>query len=226
MTNSLDRVADLLSQIEQLHQECGFDGDPGLYFLKARLATGRVDKREAYRNYAYAIEHFKDVDASAVSATYLEYARLLRHDGHVDSAINVLEYGVSNNRMSHMMIHTPELIRELVLCYREAGNHSKALDYSLSYQEYQDSIFKISRERALQENRIRHEVFTNERMIDEQRATLATTRLRMTLLAVTIAAVLLLLCLTYINYRKKDRLYRAIVLQNREYMSREQKLTE
>lgn len=36
----------------------------------------------------------------------------------------------------------------------------------------------------------------------------------------------MLLGLTYFNYRKKDRLYRAIVSQNREYMSREQLLLE
>ena len=102
----------------------------------------------------------------------------------------------------------------------------KALDHSLHYQSYQDSIFQLSRERALQENRIRHEVYTNERLIDEQRIEILSVRHRIALLAVVVVAVILLLGLTYYNYRRKDRLYRAIVTQNREYISREQMLME
>lgn len=52
------------------------------------------------------------------------------------------------------------------------------------------------------------------------------TRHRMILLAVCVAAAVALVLLVYFNYRKKDRLYRAIVLQNKEYMAREQMLVE
>ena len=172
------------------------------------------------------MEHFRNSDTSEVSATYLAYAGLLRRDGHIDSAIRVLEHGLGNLGDSDIKIHSPELERELVFAYRDAGDYRKALDHSLHYQSYQDSIFQLSRERALHENRIRHEVYTNERLIDEQRIELMSVRHRIVLLAVVVVAVILLLGLTYYNYRKKDRLYRAIVTQNREYISREQMLME
>lgn len=226
LSDSLDRVEILIGEIEKLHYEGGFGGEPELYLLKARLAEKRGDLSGAYTNYALAMEHFKNSDVSEISATYLAYAGLLRRDNKVQSAIKVLEHGLDHVNSSDMKIHSPEIIKELVYAYRDAGNYKKALDYSLDYQAYQDSIFQLSRERALHENRIRHEVYANERLIDEQKLELMSTRHKIVLLAVCVVAVLLLLGLTYYNYRRKDRLYRAIVSQNREYLSREQMLLE
>lgn len=226
MADSLDRVERLIAELEELHGKGGFGGTPQNYLLKGGLAGKRGDTREAYRCYTLAMENFKYSDASEVSATYLAYARLLRRDNRLASAIKVLEYGLENSNNSEMKVHKPDIIKELVYCYRDAGDYRSALDHSLDYQAYQDSIFNLSRERALQENRIRHEVFTNERLIDEQRMELMSTRHKITLLLVCIFAVVLLLLLTYWNYRKKDKLYKAIVSQNSESLAREQLLRE
>lgn len=226
LADSLDRVDKLIGEIETLHREGGFKGEPNLYLLRGMVADRRGDIRTAYNNYAEAMMHFPDVDASEVSATYLAYARLLRRDNHLQSAIKVLEHGLENSNSSEMKIHKPEITKELVLCYRDAGDYRKALDYSLLYQTYQDSIFNISRERALQENRIRHEVYANERLIDEQQMELLSSRHKITVLFVCIIAVFVLFALTYANYRKKNRLYRAIVSQNSEFIVREKLLLE
>ncbi len=102
-----------------------------------------------------------------------------------------------------MKVHAPELMKELVYSYRDAGDYRKALDYSLACQALQDSVFTLSRERTLHENRIRHEIYANERLIDEQRMELMATRHRMILLAVCVAAAVALVLLVYFNYRKK-----------------------
>lgn len=226
MSDSLERVETLIGEIERLHHEGGFGGEPDLYLMKAQLADKRGDKKGAYRNYALAMENFKNADMSAITATYRSYASMLRRDNKLSSAIKILEYGLANTLSSDLKLHSPEIMKELVYAYRDAGNYKKALDYSLDYQAYQDSIFNLSRERALQENRIRHEVYTNERLIDEQKMQLMSSRHRIILLVVCVAAVLILLGLTYFNYRKKDRLYRAIVSQNSEYLQREHMLLE
>ncbi len=226
LSDSLDRVERLIDEVEALHHKGGFTGEPDLYVMRAQLAEKRGDISRAYHNYAQAMEHFKDADISAVTATYLAYAGLLRRNNRYASAINVLEYGLSTAASSDVKIHSPEIMKELVYAYRDAGNYKKALDYSLDYQAYQDSIFNLSRERALQENRIRHEVYNSERLIDEQKMQLMSSRHRIILLLVCVAAVLILLGLTYFNYRKKDRLYRAIVSQNSEYLQREHMLLE
>lgn len=223
---SIDRVEALADEIEQLHREGGFGGKPDLYLVRAQIAEKRGNIPEAYRYYGLAMENFKYADMSAITATYLAYASMLRRNNRANTAIKVLEYGLDTSTSSDVKIHSPEIIKELIYSYRDAGNYRKALDYSLDYLAYQDSVFNISRERALQENRIRHEVYTNELLIDEQKMQLMSSRHRIILLVVCVAAVLLLLGLTYFNYRKKDRLYRAIVSQNKEYLLREQMMLE
>ncbi len=167
-----------------------------------------------------------DVDASTMSATFLDYARLLRRDGKPADAIKVLEYALGNTVVSDMKIHSSELTKELMYGYRDIGDYPKAMEYSMRYQEYQDSAVRLSRERILQENRIRHEIYTNERLIDEKNMELMDVRYKMVTLIIVVVAVLMLLALTYFNYRRKDRLYRAIVSQNSGYLVREQALIE
>lgn len=65
---------------DRLHREGGFGGEPNLYLYRARLAEKRGDKAEAYKNYALAMENFRDSDASDIAATYLAYAGMLRRD--------------------------------------------------------------------------------------------------------------------------------------------------
>ena len=225
MTDSLDRAGYFIDEVERLHGAGGFDGNGNPYLYRARLAEKRGDIDAAYGYYVDAMQNFGDSDASSVSATYLDYARLLRRDGHAASAIKVLEYAL-RYIASKMKIHSPELMKELVYSYRDAGDYRKAMEYSLRYQEYQDSAMQLSRERTLQENRIRHEVYTNERLLDEKNMELMDVRHKIVTLLIVVIAVFALLALTYINYRRKDRLYRAIVSQNSEYLAREQALIE
>ena len=94
MTDSLDRAGYFIDEVERLHGEGGFDGNGNPYLYRARLAEKRGDIDAAYGYYVDAMQNFGDSDASSVSATYLDYARLLRRDGHAASAIKVLEYAL------------------------------------------------------------------------------------------------------------------------------------
>ncbi len=226
MSDSLDRAEYFIEEVERLHEEGGFEGDPHLHLYRARIAEKRGDIEGAYRHYSSAMLEIGDVDASTMSATFLDYARLLRRDGKPADAIKVLEYALGNTVVSDMKIHSSELTKELMYGYRDIGDYPKAMEYSMRYQEYQDSAVRLSRERILQENRIRHEIYTNERLIDEKNMELMDVRYKMVTLIIVAVAVLMLLALTYFNYRRKDRLYRAIVSQNSGYLVREQALIE
>ncbi len=227
LTDRLDDLENLIDEIESEFKDGKFGLKPDLLLQKAGLAEKRGDINQAYIYYARAMEDFEDADASKVSATYLAYAELLRKDKRTSSAIDVLELGLTYiNKQNGWKIYSSDLIKELVYCYQDSGNYKKALEYAQIYRSYNDSIYIISRERALQENRIRHEVYVNERIIDEQKMQLMSSRMTIAVLAVSILAALSILGVTLYNYRKKDRLYLAIVRQNKEYISREQILME
>ncbi len=92
---------------------------------------------------------------------------------------------------------------------------AEALEYLRHYIEYQDSALRIDRERTLQEQRIKHEIYENERRIDEQRIELLSWRNRTIIIVSILIVVIVTMTLLYISYRQKKRLYRAIVAQNR-----------
>ena len=77
---------------------------------------------------------------------------------------------------------------------------------------------------ATQEARIKHDIYSREQRISEQQVVILGNRYKIAVLSGSLAALVLALGLTYFFYRKKNRLYQAIVSQNHEYMQHEQML--
>lgn len=226
MTDSLDRAEASIREVEQIHNAHGFSDLSNLYLVKAMLCEKRGDTKGAFRDYAYAMENFNTSSPSTIAMVYLKYAGLLRNHHYTSSAIKVLEEGLYLTDVSKTPIHKARLLKELSRSLREAGQYVEALDCAYEYQTYQDSLFNETRERALQETRIKHDIYSRERQISEQQVVILNNRYKITILAVVLVALLLALGLVYHNYKKKDRLYGTIVSQNREYMQREQLLME
>lgn len=80
----------------------------------------------------------------------------------------------------------------------------------------QDSLFDEVHERALQEARIKHDIYSREQKISSQQEVIAQNRYKIMALAAVLVLLLLALGMTYFFYKKKVRLYRAIVLQNHQ----------
>lgn len=227
MDNRPELAMKMVEEAERLHRKLELPGDSEYHELRARVAEAMGDTSEAYRQYRILTDIFKDksIPFLEINSTYLSYARLLRRDHRAEEAIKVLHDGLDRSD-SDSRLWVSLFFRELVYAYRDKGDYNKALDYSLLYQDRQDSLFNISRERTLQENRIRHDIESKERKIDEQKMELMSSRHRIVVLSIIAAAIALLLGVTYHNYRRKDRLYRAIVIQNREFAQREKMLME
>lgn len=226
LTDSLEQASQMLRDVEELHARLGMSQEVDLNLEKAQLYEKKGDVENAYKYYAEAMENFKNTDQSSVSATSLAYGRFLRNQKQLKAAINVLEYAVNNREHDGegMAIHIPEIIQELALCYRDAGDNAKALKYSLIYQNHLDSAINLTRERTLQENRIKHDIFTRERKISEQQIELLANRNRMIILMTIPVVLIIVIVLMWVNYKKKDRIYSAIVSQNQDYIKREKML--
>ncbi|MDE6074302.1 MAG: helix-turn-helix domain-containing protein [Muribaculaceae bacterium] len=224
LTDSIDKAEEMIAEVEDLSSK--LDIDDNINLEKARLYEKKGDVKKAYRYYTESMEDFKNSDQSTVSATYLAYGRFLRNQKQLKAAINVLEYAVNNREHDGegMAIHIPEIIQELALCYRDVGDNAKALKYSLIYQNHLDSAINLTRERTLQENRIKHDIFTRERKISEQQIELLANRNRMIILVTIPVVLIIVIVLMWVNYKKKDRIYSAIVSQNQDYIKREKML--
>lgn len=202
----------------------GFGTKSDICLLQAMLHAKCGETDKAYELYAQAMENFPTASASTITIVYLEYARLLRADNRVKNAIEVLEYALGHVDDSSMPIHKRRLLKELALCYREDGQTGKALECTLEYMGYQDRLFDEVRERATQEARIKHDIYSREQQISEQQLVILNNRYRTAVLSGILVAVFVALGLICFFYRKKIRLYNAIVSQNRECLHREKML--
>lgn len=224
-TDSLPgRAEATIAELERMAREQGFGAEADIYLYRALLCEKKKDLSGAYSNYARAMEHFRDASESTVTAVYLHYSRLLRADRHLSSAIQVLEYGLRGSAGDSASLHKSQLMKELALCYRDSGKYAEALELSLRYNDYIEQRFDEARERATQETRIKHDIYSREQQIDRQRMELLDSRFKIALLSGGIVVLLVALGMAYYSYKKKNRLYAAIVSQNREYMQREEML--
>lgn len=224
-TDSLPgRAEATIAELERMAREQGFGAEADIYLYRALLCEKKKDLSGAYSNYARAMEHFRDASESTVTAVYLHYSRLLRADRHLSSAIQVLEYGLRGSAGDSASLHKSQLMKELALCYRDSGKYAEALELSLRYNDYIEQRFDEARERATQETRIKHDIYSREQQIDRQRMEILDNHFKMALLGGGIVVLFVALGMAYYQYRKKDRLYGIIVARNRESMQREQAL--
>lgn len=222
--DDLDQAHMAIEAIEQMHAAQGFGMKADIFLLKAIYYEELGQIAKAYENYACAMESFPEASPSSITMIYLRYAALLRADHHTDSSIRVLEYALRHIDDSAIPIHKARLLKELALSYREAGQPAQALDRALECLDYRENLFDEVRERAMQETRIKHDIYSREQRISEQQVVILGNRYKIAVLSGSLAALVLALGLTYFFYRKKNQLYQAIVSQNHEYMQHEQML--
>ena len=218
----------LIEESERFHSASGMKGDSRNHLLRGRLYALQNDKSRAYEEYQKAINKFDSIDDSSISEICLAYARFLEEDDKYDEAASMLHKAMRRIALDSavLRVHTPELLNELIEVCIRTRDYTQALSHSYKYRHHLDTVYKIGRARTLQENRIKNEVFLNQYRIAQQKAELKEKNLRIVLLCSGLGLVIAILIFVYVNYRRKDRYYRQIVLQNTESLRREEMLKE
>lgn len=221
------KVKRTLDEAEQLYEQLKLKEDVDIWFFRARYLELLGQNQKALASYAQAMALFGEADSSSITVVYLYYARLLRRMKRLDQAIEMLELGLNRiEAQGAVIIHKSRLFRELLLCYQEQGAYSKALEYAIRYQEYQRQKVNDTHERALQETRIKHDIYSREQRISQQQMELLQNRYKITTLLLVLLVMVVALGLTFFFYRKKDQLLSSIVKQNQSFQQREQMLLQ
>lgn len=216
-----------LDEAEQLYDQLKLKEEVDLWFFRARYHELLGQNQTALASFERAMALFDEAHSSSITIVYLYYARLLRRMKRLDQAIEMLELGLNRiEAQGAVIIHKSQLFRELLLCYQEQGAYSKALEYAIRYQEYQRQKVNDTHERALQETRIKHDIYSREQRISQQQMELLQNRYKITTLLLVLLVMVVALGLTFFFYRKKDQLLSRIVTQNQSYQQREQMLLQ
>ena len=199
--------------------------DSTLKYLNAVLTEKEGFKDEAIMIYKDLLIN-KVSDPSWIASVSLSLASALEKKGLFSEAIEILESALSNSRRSKVQIHSSKMMKALVRMYAKAGQKDKAIAMGEEYRAYSDSLYTIGHHKTLQENRIRHEVYTKEREIDEQKMQLSSKNHKIVVLAIVTGLLSVLLIFVFYSIRKRERLYKTIVARNSEFLLRDRQQAE
>ncbi|MDE6395063.1 MAG: helix-turn-helix domain-containing protein, partial [Duncaniella sp.] len=169
---------------------------------------------------------FHDPSRAVVMRTYLTYARILNKTGNPKKALEIADEGLAYAKGFHLSSYVGDLMKEIAEANRMLGNYETALDYTNRYVALVDSTYRMGREQAMIDNRIKYEIYDQDRRIREKEQELRASRMRNWILAGALVVLGCFVLFVLESYRRKKRLYRAIVAQNSEYLAREQVLLE
>lgn len=226
MIGETEEAKALIDQAWDYYEKSGYNNPADLLVLTARHQAQTGELKVALGLIHQAVPYLENSTNATVNRIWLLHAQILRMMGKNDEAIDALKSGLQHVADKSAEIHIGDFYKEIAECYAETGKPTEALEYMHRYIEHQDSAMRIDRERTLQEQRIKHEIYENERRIDEQRIELLSWRNRTIIIVSILIVAIVTMTLLYLSYRKKNRLYRAIVAQNRNYINRERMLRE
>jgi YesN/AraC family two-component response regulator len=194
------------------------------YAMYGLIVLEQGETKEAISYFQEALKARDTSQTSSVVYALYGYARALKRLNQPESAIPLLKEALTFSTDHKCPVHRDELLTELANCYEASGNFSQAMASQRLLQQEKDSLFNIEKEAALNELRVKYDIEKQENQIQKDKLELLQ-RMKEKQLLITIIVVILLVVFFLCHlYRKKSRLYKAIVQQNQEAVRREEQL--
>ncbi len=216
-----------ISKAKRYAEECGIDAYLDVLVIEARYYQMLGEHYKALSICEEIMDKIKeDTPIPSLSAAYLVYSSVLASNKKYDLALKTAKNGLEKVKAKGSFTNEPEFIDELIRIYQDKGDYETALLYSNKAIQNRDSTYTVSRERGVEEAKIKYEIYEKEKTIDEQQKELSSSRMRILILSVFGCLVIIILCLVVYNYQKQKKLYKSIVMQHKQNIQREEMLME
>ena len=197
-----------------------------IYSLYGCILSNLNEKEEAEIYFQKALDKQKKSKMSSILNAYLGYADLLIQHYEMEKAISLLQEGVKFSTATPSAVFRSDIMLKLSECYEMNGQNEKALTYYKLYKKETDSLFNIEKERAADELRVKYDIERAENAVKQSKLELLQEEKKMQLLLFLLIAIFIASALLYYLYYRKQKLYKAIVRQNKEAIRREHQLKE
>lgn len=175
--------------------------------------------REAERNSGGA-------QGATLSETYLAYARVLAALGRTAESERMVGRGLAMCDSLSIRSMVSPLLEQRALNLERLGDYRSALQVYKAYKQSCDSAYAERQQQSINEIRVQYDIDKREQEADMQRLMLQDERKRAAILMISLMSVCVILLVLWRHYRRQKRLYRRIVISNRESMAREQQLRD
>lgn len=151
----------------------------------------------------------------------LEYGEHKLRYGDYDRGIGYILQSLEAIMGTGMNLHIKKHYLDLSEAYQKKGDYIRALEYYKAYDRLQDSIFSIEKENAVNELMVKYQAEQKDREIQAKELQLARESKKTQLMLSLVCLSAVVIIAVYLQYKRKNQMYRQLVIQHQEYMLRE-----
>ncbi len=211
-------------EAEFLLQRNGYQDQTHIFTVYGEILQAMEQSTEAEEYYREALKFTSSAQVSSVANLYLSYGRLLMDQKRYNEAIDMFEKGVSISEDANNRIFVKDLHLAISESHAGMGQYGKALESYSTYNTLLEQYFNEEKERSI--NKLRVQFDTQKKEIEAQKARMEVQNKNRTLRYLIAILLIALTGATYIYmlYLHKNRLYRRIIISNKEAMALEKEL--
>lgn len=197
-----------------------------VYSIYACILMELGDEKRAEELFVKALDMRETGQTSSIVDTYVGYARLLSHRREYSRAIMLLEEARELSYTDNNHISLTEILENIAKYYEAQGNFHQALEYYRLYQVESVIHFNADKERNINDLRVKYDTERAENKLRQSEVTLLKKEKNLQLAVAIVVCFAIVAGLLFYLYRRKNKLYLAIVMQNQDAIHREKRLQE
>lgn len=224
IAGNYDEALKYVKEAEFLLQRNGYKDQTHIYTTYGEILFALGREKEAEEYFKMALDYAGTAQVSSIANLYLGYGNLLKSQNRLSQAVSYYKKGIKVSEEANNQIFTKELYLATSQSYSGMQKYQDALYYYTVFNNLSDKFFNEERERSI--NRLRVEFDTQRKEIEAEQSRLEVINKSRKLQFLIILLVLVVSGTTYIYflYLHKNRLYRRIIVSNKEAIAREKEL--
>ena len=213
-------------EADRLSKRYDFKNRSDIYNTYGEIALEAGDYMKAGLYYEQAIREHGFSQAAYVVSTYVGYGRALIAQKKYKSALEKLQIGKEISEKNITSLFRREVYLLLSACYDRLGEPKEALEYYKKYTAESFRLYNEDKERTEKELMVRYETEKRNKELVQKNMLLQKEQNRVMALVGITFVVLIVVLLFYINYRRKDRLYKQIVRESVDWLAKERQFSK
>ena len=212
-------------EADRLSKRYDFKNRSDIYNTYGEIALEAGDYMKAGLYYEQAIREHGFSQAAYVVSTYVGYGRALIAQKKYKSALEKLQIGKEISEKNITSLFRREVYLLLSACYDRLGEPKEALEYYKKYTAESFRLYNEDKERTEKELMVRYETEKRNKELAQKMLLQKEQNRVMALVGITFV-VLIVVLLFYINYRRKNRLYKQIVRESVDWLAKERQFSK
>ena len=213
-------------EADRLSKRYDFKNRSDIYNTYGEIALEAGDYMKAGLYYEQAIREHGFSQSAYVVSTYVGYGRALIAQKKYKSALEKLQIGKEISEKNITSLFRREVYLLLSACYDRLGEPKEALEYYKKYTAESFRLYNEDKERTEKELMVRYETEKRNKELAQKNMLLQKEQNRVMALVGITFVVLIVVLLFYINYRRKNRLYKQIVRESVDWLAKERQFSK